>query len=154
MEFEEARKELQLELDKGTSLAELRKKIMKGNMPTKVSNQLKTKKHFSIERIQRKKRDIVELLNKNVAQIVEEKDSQKTKAPTSLELWSKAIDEQDGGSLLNKKRYKMDDKDLMVRSFLFTEISFSIFLYFGYMIFCISIILLSLFEGAGNQTSW
>lgn len=114
MEFEEARKDLQLELDKGSSLAELRKKLMKGNIPTKVSK----------KRIQRKKRDIMELLNKNVADIVEDKVPQFSKAPTVLELWSKAISEQNGESILNKKLFKLEDKELLVRYFFFILISY------------------------------
>lgn len=60
-EFEEAQKELQLELDKGVSIDEIRKKITKGEIQTKVS-----RKPFIVERIQRKKRDVIELINKNV----------------------------------------------------------------------------------------
>lgn len=114
MEFEEARKELQHELDKGTSLAELREKINQGNIQTKVSKQLKTKKYFSIERIQRKRRDIMNILNKTVVEIAEEKVSHLQKAPTALEHWSKTISENDGGSILNKKNYKLEDKELQV----------------------------------------
>lgn len=114
MEFEEARKELQLELDNGTSLAELREKIMKGDISTKVSKQLKDKKYFSIERIQRKERDIMEILNKNVAETLDEQSSQIATPPTVLELLAKSIYEQDGESVLNRKIYKLDDKDLLV----------------------------------------
>ncbi|CAL9114527.1 alpha-glucan water dikinase, chloroplastic isoform X1 [Musa acuminata AAA Group] len=114
MEFEEARKELQHELDKGTSLAELREKINQGNIQTKVSEQLKTKKYFSIERIQRKRRGIMNILNKTVVEIAEEKVSHLQKAPTALEHWSKTISENDGGSILNKKKYKLEDKELQV----------------------------------------
>lgn len=114
MEFEEARKELQLELDKGISLAELRKKIMKGNIQTKVSKQLKTAKYFTIERIQRKKRDIMQLLNKYSPEIVEQKISDLPKASTVLELCLKPIEEQDGVVILNKEHFKLDDKGLLV----------------------------------------
>ncbi|XP_042408616.1 alpha-glucan water dikinase, chloroplastic-like isoform X2 [Zingiber officinale] len=114
MEFEEARKELQLELDKGTSLAELREKIMKGSISTKVLKQLKAKKYFSIERIQRKERDIMEILNKNVAETLDEKTSQIAPPLTVLELLAKSIHEQDGESVLNQKIYKLDNKDLLV----------------------------------------
>ncbi|KAJ8494187.1 hypothetical protein OPV22_015908 [Ensete ventricosum] len=114
MEFEEARKELQHELGKGTSLAELREKIIEGNIQTKVSKQLKTKKYFSIERIQRKRRDIMNILNKTVVEIAEETVSHLQKAPTALEHWSKTINENDGGSILNKKKYKLEDKELQV----------------------------------------
>ncbi|XP_042398766.1 alpha-glucan water dikinase, chloroplastic-like isoform X2 [Zingiber officinale] len=114
MEFEEARKELQLELDKGTSLAELGEKIMKGSISTNVLKQLKDKKYFSIERIQRKERDIMEILNKNVAETLDEKISQIAPPLTVLELLAKSIHEQDGESVLNQKIYKLDNKDLLV----------------------------------------
>lgn len=120
MEFEEARKELQLELDKGTSLAELRKKIMKGNIQSKVSKQLKTKKYFTVEKIQRKKRDIMQLLNKHAPEIVEQKISDLPKASRVLELCLKTMEEQDGGLILNKKHFKLDDKGLLVRKLLLT----------------------------------
>ncbi|KAG6497515.1 hypothetical protein ZIOFF_045416 [Zingiber officinale] len=113
MEFEEARKELQLELDKGTSLAELGEKIMKGSISTNVLKQLKDKKYFSIERIQRKERDIMEILNKNVAETLDEKISQIAPPLTVLELLAKSIHEQDGESVLNQKIYKLDNKDLL-----------------------------------------
>ncbi|XAR65092.1 Alpha-glucan, water dikinase [Bertholletia excelsa] len=45
-EFEEARKELQREVDKGTSLGEIRQKIVKGEIQTKVAKQLEKKKYL------------------------------------------------------------------------------------------------------------
>lgn len=113
MEFEEARKELQLEFDKGTSLAELREKIMKGDISTKVLKQLKVEKYFSNKRIQRKERDIMEILNKKVAETLDEKSSQIV-TPTVLELLAKSIHEQDGESVLHQKIYKLDNKNLLV----------------------------------------
>ncbi|KAA8533187.1 hypothetical protein F0562_033280 [Nyssa sinensis] len=64
IEFEEARKELQVELSKGTSLDEIQKKITKGEIQTKVAKQLERKRYFTVERIQRKKRELKQLLNK------------------------------------------------------------------------------------------
>lgn len=134
MEFEEARKELQLELHKGTSLAELREKIMKGDISTKVSKQLKDKKYFSIERTQRKERDIMEILNKNVAETLDEQSSQIATPPTVLELLAKSIYEQDGESVLNRKIYKLDNKDLLV-GFLFLFLFWDSILY--HIILCL-----------------
>lgn len=112
MEFEEARKELELELEKGISLDEIRNKITKGDIEAKVS---KTRKHFTIEGIQRKKRDLKQLLNKYASESAEETLSPAPKAPTTLELWSQAREEQDGGQILNKKLFKMNDRELLVR---------------------------------------
>ncbi|GAY36295.1 hypothetical protein CUMW_021230 [Citrus unshiu] len=114
-EFEEAKKELQSELEKGISLDEIRKKITKGEIQTKVSDQLKTKKYFRTERIQRKQRDFMQILNKHVAEPTEKKNiSVEPKALTPVELFVKATEEQEGDSMLNKKIYKLADKELLV----------------------------------------
>ncbi|KAL5826788.1 hypothetical protein ACOSQ3_018629 [Xanthoceras sorbifolium] len=114
-EFEEARKDLQSELEKGVSLDEIRKKITKGEIRTNLSNQPKTKKYFTVGRIQRKKRDLMQLLNKYVAKPEEKtKISVEPKALTAIELFAKAREEQDGGSILNKKIYKLAGKKLLV----------------------------------------
>ncbi|XP_058088674.1 alpha-glucan water dikinase, chloroplastic [Magnolia sinica] len=115
MEFEEARKELQLELNQGTSLDEIRKKIVKGSIQTKVSKQLEKKKYFTAERIQRKKRDIMQFLNKYATEaVVKEKTPPTPQVPTVLELWSQAKEGQDGGRIMNKKIFKLGDKELLV----------------------------------------
>ncbi|XP_044491919.1 alpha-glucan water dikinase, chloroplastic isoform X2 [Mangifera indica] len=114
-EFEEARKELQSELEKGVSLDEIRNKIVKGDIQTKVSDQLKKKRYFSAERIQRKKRDLMQLLNKHSSKTLDKMEiSVETKASTAVELFIKAKEEQDGNSVVNKKTYKLADKELMV----------------------------------------
>ncbi|XP_068639129.1 alpha-glucan water dikinase, chloroplastic-like [Aristolochia californica] len=113
-EFEEARKELQLELEQGSSIDEIRKKITKGNIQTtNVSQHLKTKRYFTGERIQRKKRDIMQFLNKYVAEPGKEKKILSTQTLTKFELWSKAKEEKDGGSIVNKKLFKLGDKELL-----------------------------------------
>ncbi|KAF8390461.1 hypothetical protein HHK36_024987 [Tetracentron sinense] len=112
-EFEEARKELQTELEKGTSLDEMKKKITKGEIQTKVSKQLKHKRYFTAERIQRKKRDFMQILNKYAAEPVEERHTLTQKPPTAVELFLKAK-ELDGGPILNKKMFKIGDKELLV----------------------------------------
>uniref|UniRef100_A0A1D1ZGH5 Alpha-glucan water dikinase, chloroplastic n=1 Tax=Anthurium amnicola TaxID=1678845 RepID=A0A1D1ZGH5_9ARAE len=114
MEFEEARKELQLELDKGISLEELRKKIMKGNIQSKVSKQLEKKNYFTIERIQRKKRDIMQLINKYTPDDAKKRISYTSRTPTILESFAKSKEEQDGDHIVYKKSFKLDNKELLV----------------------------------------
>ncbi|XP_020251557.1 alpha-glucan water dikinase, chloroplastic-like [Asparagus officinalis] len=114
MEFEEARKELEQELGKGVSPTELRKKMMKGDVRTKVSAQLKTKKYFTIERIEREKRDIMQLLNKYTFESPQENMPSMPKTPTAMEAFSKFLEEQDGGPVLNKKLFKLGEKELLV----------------------------------------
>ncbi|GAU21380.1 hypothetical protein TSUD_189680 [Trifolium subterraneum] len=121
IEFEEARKELQAELEKGASVDEIQKKITKGEIQTKVSKQLKTKKYFRSERIQRKKRDLTQLINRNAAENIDQQiadaDQQSIDAPktlTVIERYAKAREEFEMGSVLNRKTYKLADKDLLV----------------------------------------
>ncbi|XP_043724760.1 alpha-glucan water dikinase, chloroplastic-like isoform X2 [Telopea speciosissima] len=113
-EFEEARQELLGELDKGTSLDEIRKKIVKGDIQTKVSKQLKKKSYFTAERIKRKEMDFMQLLNKFVTKSVKEKVSVPLERPTAVELFLNTKEEQDGGSILNKSVFKIGDKELRV----------------------------------------
>lgn len=117
MEFEEARKELLAELEKGASLDEIRKKITKGEIQTKVAKQLKTKKYFRAERIQRKKRDLVQLINRNVAENIVEQVIDAPKALTVIEHYANAREEYESGPVLNKTIYKLGDNDLLVRQF-------------------------------------
>uniref|UniRef100_A0A0E0LBX9 Uncharacterized protein n=1 Tax=Oryza punctata TaxID=4537 RepID=A0A0E0LBX9_ORYPU len=112
VEFEEARKELQAELDKGTSVEQLRKNILKGNVETKVSKQLKDKKFFSVERIQRKKRDIVQLLKKHKPTVIEAQ-VETPKQPTVLDLFTKSLQEQDNCEILSRKLFKFGDKEIL-----------------------------------------
>lgn len=117
-EFEEARKELQTELEKGMSLDDIRKKITKGAIQTKASKQQGKKSHFTIERIQRKNRDPVQLLNKyaKVPAKATEKTSATPKALSTIELFARAKEEQSDGPIINRKIYKLGDKELLVRS--------------------------------------
>lgn len=117
-EFEEARKELQTELDKGLSLDEIKKKIIKGEVQTKVSKQVKSKSYFQVERIQHKKRDLMQLLRRHMTEWTEEKTPppiEKTEL-TAVENFAKLKEEKDGGSVLNKKIYRIADKQLLVRN--------------------------------------
>ncbi|KAG5522132.1 hypothetical protein RHGRI_034352 [Rhododendron griersonianum] len=115
-EFEEARKELQIELDNGTSIDGIRKKIIKGEIQTKVTKQ-REKKYFTVERIQRKKRDLMELLNKHSSGLVEEKISPvsvKPKVLSTIERFAQEKQEQGGGPITNKKIFRLADKELLV----------------------------------------
>ena len=114
-EFEEARKELQSELEKGASLDEIRKKITKGEIKTKVAKQLQNKKYFSPERIQRKQRDLMQLLNKHAVKAVEESISVEVepKPLTAVEPFAKEK-ELDGNPVMSKKIYKVGEKELLV----------------------------------------
>ncbi|XP_024988884.1 alpha-glucan water dikinase 1, chloroplastic-like [Cynara cardunculus var. scolymus] len=116
-EFEEARKELQRELEKGSSLDDIRKKMTKGETQKKVQKQPGKKTYFTPERINRKKRDLMQLLNKPIpvtVKSVEEKVSTKPKSLSALQLFSKSIEEQNGANILNKKMYRLADKELLV----------------------------------------
>ncbi|XP_015957126.1 alpha-glucan water dikinase, chloroplastic [Arachis duranensis] len=119
LEFEEARRELLAELDKGSSLEEIQKKIIKGEIQTKVAKQLKTKKYFRVERIQRKKRDLTQLINRNIAEsdaksVSESVVEQTPKALRVIERYAKEREEHDKGLVLNKTIYKLADDDLLV----------------------------------------
>jgi alpha-glucan,water dikinase len=115
---------LQAELEKGASVDEIQKKITKGEIQTKVSKQLKTKKYFRSDRIQRKKRDLTQLINRNAAENIDQQivdaNQQSIDAPKTLkviERYAKAREEFDTGSVLNRKIYKLADNDLLVRHF-------------------------------------
>jgi len=101
----------------GISIDQLRQKILKGNIESKVSKQLKNKKYFSVERIQRKKRDIMQLLSKHKHTVMEEKVEVAPKQPTVLDLFlfTKSLHEKDGCEVLSRKLFKFGDKEILVR---------------------------------------
>lgn len=114
-EFEEARKDLQKEVNKGITVEELKKKILKGNIETKVSRQLEKNNYFSVERVQRKKRDIVQYLTKYSSELVEEKPYTSPERATSvLNFFSEAIEANQNTAILNKKNFKLGNEELMV----------------------------------------
>ncbi|KAL6604777.1 hypothetical protein ACP70R_042721 [Stipagrostis hirtigluma subsp. patula] len=113
VEFEEARKELQAELDKGISVDQLRKKMLKGNIESKVSKQLKNKKYFSVERIQRKQRDVMQLLTKHKHTITADQVEVAPKQPTILDLFTKSLQEKDGCEVLSRKLFKFGDNEIL-----------------------------------------
>ncbi|XP_011086610.1 alpha-glucan water dikinase, chloroplastic [Sesamum indicum] len=112
-EFEEARKELQVELEKGASLDEIRKKMTKGEIQTKVSKQLAKKNYFTTERIQRKERDVMSLLTKFASVPIEEKISSEPEVLSAIQQLSRVKEDQYGPTM-NKKIYKLSDKELLV----------------------------------------
>lgn len=58
----------------------------------------------------------MQLLNKHSSKTLDKMEiSVETKASTAVELFIKAKEEQDGNSVVNKKTYKLADKELMVR---------------------------------------
>jgi alpha-glucan,water dikinase len=117
---------LQAELGKGVSVDEIRKKISKGEIKTNVSKQLQNKRYFSTERIQRKGRDLAQLINRHSAKSVEDRASKSVEEKASIEpkvlkaveLFAKEKEEHDGGAVLNKKIFKLADKELLVRDVL------------------------------------
>ncbi|KAK9675652.1 hypothetical protein RND81_11G021500 [Saponaria officinalis] len=116
-EFEEARKDLQKELEKGTSLDEIRKKIVKGEIKTKVAKQLEKNKYFKVERIQRKKRDLVKLINKYVAETGTKKASSMEVVPKALsevEHFAEAKLAQDDSIVVKKKMFSFAEKKILV----------------------------------------
>lgn len=103
---------MQIELEKGASLDEIRNKITKGEMKTKAT----PKRKYIVERIQRKERDLMQLINKYVAdsQTGKEKISVKPKSLTVVELYSETKKEEDVGSILSKKIFNLSGMELLV----------------------------------------
>ncbi|XP_026422390.1 alpha-glucan water dikinase, chloroplastic-like [Papaver somniferum] len=124
-EYEAARTELQDELERGLSVEELRSKITKsdGKSKTKEASapdeksktpkKQETNRHYNVEKIQRKRRDFMELLNKYAAESVKENVNNTPKPPTAVELFTKAKEEQYGDSVINKRTFKLGDKKVV-----------------------------------------
>jgi alpha-glucan, water dikinase len=114
-------------VDKGMPIDQLRKKILKGNIESKVSKQLKNKKYFSVERIQRKKRDIMQILSKHKHTVIEEQVEVAPKQLTVLDLFTKSLQKKDGCEVLSKKLFKFGGKQILVRIlkifFIFPDLS-------------------------------
>lgn len=109
---------MRAEFQKGSSIDDIRKKITIGGIATKVTKQLENKKVFRIERIQRKKMDVMQLLNKHRSKSVEGKVLVEVDPSvlTALEHFAKAKEEHDGNIIHSKKLYKLGDKGLLVRN--------------------------------------
>lgn len=115
---------------KGASVEDLRRKLLKKDdtpksketsssgqeSQKKVSKQPKQKKHFSTEKIQRKGRDLNELICKHVADFVEpnSKSSSEPRALTTLEMYAKAKEEQETTPVFSKKTFKLDGGTILV----------------------------------------
>ncbi|XP_055810349.1 alpha-glucan water dikinase, chloroplastic isoform X2 [Solanum dulcamara] len=114
-ELKDARRELQLELEKGITLDELRKKITKGEIKTKVQKHLK-KSSFAVERIQRKKRDFGQLINKYPSSpaVQVQKVLEEPPVLSKINFYAKEKEEQVDDPILNKKIFKVDDEELLV----------------------------------------
>ncbi|KAL3835592.1 hypothetical protein ACJIZ3_010328 [Penstemon smallii] len=113
-EFEEARKELQVQLEKGASLDEIRRKITKGEMQSSVAKQPSKKSHLSEGRIQRKERDIMQLRTNFSSSPIEENIPSEPQVLSPIQHFARAKEEQIDEPVLNKKIYKLADKELVV----------------------------------------
>lgn len=111
-EFEEARKDLENKLSEGMSLADLRKKLQSGDTQKKAADRIGKPETF--QRIQRKKRDILQMLNKFPDKKENIKVSVEPEKRSALALCSQVMEALDGGSVLQKKIFKFGDKELLV----------------------------------------
>lgn len=108
---------MQAELDKGSSLEDIRKKITKGEVQTKVSKQpQQTQQHtsFSTNRVQRKKRDIMSLLTKFETKPAKENISPSPEVLSAVKRFSMDKEANIDGPVVNKKFFKLGDKELLV----------------------------------------
>ena len=102
-----------MELAKGVSLDDIRKKILKGEVKIKVSKQPEKRNIFTVERIQRKKRDPIQIINKVVTKLVVNVPPS-PKSLSTVELFAEAKEAQDGGFGVKKKMFQLADKQLLV----------------------------------------
>lgn len=128
VEYEAARTELQEEIAKGASVGDLRARLnkksdgqeIKGEPAKKASKQVQEKQNYRVDRIQRKKRDFMQLLNKHgtksteTIKSTEETISAEPRALSAIELFAKAKEEEDLSPVINKKIFKVADKDVLV----------------------------------------
>ncbi|KAL4574024.1 hypothetical protein LXL04_020846 [Taraxacum kok-saghyz] len=137
VEYEAARGELYEEVSRGSSIEDIRARLTKkddtntsskkdtdihkkkntqGETKTKVQKQQETRT-YSVHSIQRKKRDLMQLLNKHIpvsVKSVEDETSMTPKTLSAVELFSKAIEEQSGIDIVNKKTFRVADEELLV----------------------------------------
>ncbi|CAI0405203.1 unnamed protein product, partial [Linum tenue] len=111
---EEARAELHAELNRGVSVDEMRKKITKGDARKKVTEQPNKKKHFGPGRIQRRERDLTQIVTKYTVDCTEQAIPVERQSAKPVELYAKAVEERDGDTIINKKIYKLGDKEILV----------------------------------------
>eukprot|EP00252_Welwitschia_mirabilis_P003710 TRINITY_DN1376_c0_g2_i2.p1 TRINITY_DN1376_c0_g2~~TRINITY_DN1376_c0_g2_i2.p1 ORF type:complete len:1219 (-),score=310.92 TRINITY_DN1376_c0_g2_i2:176-3832(-) len=109
-EFKEAQKDLERELSCGISFAELRKRLQSNDSQGTVTE--KTGKWIHIQRISRKKRDVLQLINKFPEQKKASKPIVKQKR-SILEQHLLDILAQGGMSVIEKKIFKIDNEELL-----------------------------------------
>lgn len=103
-----------MELDKGSSLEDIRKKLTKGEIKTNVSKQPPKQTSFSADRVQRKKRDIMSLLTKFESKPIKENISPAPEALSAIKRFCMDKEALIDGPIMNKKIYKLGDKELLV----------------------------------------
>ncbi|CAH9107475.1 unnamed protein product [Cuscuta epithymum] len=106
-QFEEARKGLQLEHEKGISLDELRKKNFEGEIQANSLKQVEQENYFNMEKIQRKKRDLSQLINKKAS-------GGTTEVLSAIDLFAKSKEGQTDGPIVTKKIYNISNNKLLV----------------------------------------
>ncbi|KAM1102978.1 hypothetical protein ACFX19_011736 [Malus domestica] len=130
VEYEAARSELLEEVARGTSIQDLHARLTKkdddgkieepSRSDTKTAKKDERKQVFRTKGIQRKRRDLVQIINKHASKpvyegkIVDEEHPAKPKPLTAVELFAKEKEEQDGGSVLRKNIFKLNDKELLI----------------------------------------
>ncbi|KAM0856328.1 hypothetical protein ACQ4PT_049161 [Festuca glaucescens] len=130
VEYEAARAELTEELNRGVPLEKLRARLTETpesserdapaskttatkELEKRASKQEKKKKKYSVERIQRKNRDITQLLNKHKPGVTKEQVQAAPKQPTVLDLFTKSLQEGDDCDVLSRKLFKIGDKEIL-----------------------------------------
>ncbi|CAN8305598.1 unnamed protein product [Cochlearia groenlandica] len=133
VEYEIARMELHEEMMRGASVEDLRARLLKKDNTSdspkpketsssgqeaqkKSSKQVKPKKHFSTEKIQRQGRDLDKLICKNVADSGEPNSDSSTepRALKVLEIYAKSKEEQETTPVFSKKIFKLQGGDILV----------------------------------------
>ncbi|KAG6422613.1 hypothetical protein SASPL_119192 [Salvia splendens] len=141
-EYEAARMELLEEVARGASVQDLREKLTsknaaseskeqfvsesKNNIPdkekdnnrkniqSKVPKKQAQKTNFSNEKVQRKKRDIMSLLTKFTPESIKENISPSPEVLSPIKQFSMDKEVHIDGPIMNKKIYKLGDKELLV----------------------------------------
>ncbi|CAN0893175.1 Alpha-glucan water dikinase, chloroplastic [Linum grandiflorum] len=75
---------------------------------------LKKANYVTTERIQRKSRDLTQIVTKYKADSTMEVVPAEPKSPKPIELYANAVEEQDPDTIFNKKKFKLGDKEILV----------------------------------------
>lgn len=115
-EFEEARKDLEKELQHGETLKGLYKRLLpNAEIDTKKGAKGVGKQRKRVKaRIQRKQRDASELINFSKESPAEPATPISTREATALERAVEVIEKQDIGAIVQKKLFKLGGSDLLV----------------------------------------